>query len=117
LKQFIKRLKEIVDCLPENIPISSGNNTLAAFSFEPALLNDPKISSDDLWEAVINRVLKEHLGWGVEVDMGELSHCGEQGMEGVLQFSQYFVEKCDVSMDLFEGKLTSLLCAAEALSR
>jgi hypothetical protein len=52
----------------------------------------------------------------VEVDMGELIHCGEQGMEGVLQFSKYFVEKCDVSVDLFEGRLASLLRAVEALS-
>jgi hypothetical protein len=44
LKWFIKGFKEIIECLPENIPIGSGNNTLAAFSFEPALLNNPKIS-------------------------------------------------------------------------
>jgi hypothetical protein len=34
----------------------------------------------------------------------------------MLQFSKYFVEKCDVSVDLFEGRLASLLRAVEALS-
>jgi hypothetical protein len=76
--RFIKRFEEIVKCLPENIPISSGNDKLAAFNIEPALLNDPKIDSDDLWEVVINWFLKEHLGWGEEVDMGELIRRGEQ---------------------------------------
>jgi hypothetical protein len=33
------------------------------------------------------------------VDRGELIHRGEQGMEGVLRFSKYFVEKHGVSMD------------------
>jgi hypothetical protein len=31
--------------------------------------------------------------------MGELIQRGEQGMEGVLWFSKYFVEKCGVSVD------------------
>jgi hypothetical protein len=61
---FIKRFKEIVKCLPENIPISSGNDKLAAFNIEPTLLDDPNINPDNLWEVVINGFLKEHLGWG-----------------------------------------------------
>jgi hypothetical protein len=31
--------------------------------------------------------------------MGELIQCGEQGMEGVIRFSKYFVEKHGVSVD------------------
>ena len=112
---FIRRFEEIVKSLPENIPIASGNDKLAAFNIEPALLDDPKIDPDDLWEVVINGFLKEHLGWGEEVDMGELIRRGEQGMDGVLRFSKYFIEKRGVSVDLFEGKLTHLLRAAEAL--
>ena len=113
--RFIKRFEEIVQCLPENIPIGSGNDKLAAFNVKPALLDDPKIDPEDLWEVVINGFLKEHLGWGEEVDMGELIRRGEQGMEGVLRFSKYFIEKCGVSVDLFKGKLSHLLHAAEAL--
>jgi hypothetical protein len=33
------------------------------------------------------------------VDRGKLIHRGEQGMEGVLQFSKSFVEKCGVRVD------------------
>jgi hypothetical protein len=46
--------------------------------------------------------------------MAELIRRGEQGMEGVLRFTKYFVEKRGVSANLFEGKLTHLLCASEA---
>ena len=35
--------------------------------------------------------------------------------EGVLRFSKYFIEKRGVSAELFEGKLSHLLPAAEAL--
>ena len=35
--RFIRRFEEIVKSLPENIPIASGNNKLAAFNIEPAL--------------------------------------------------------------------------------
>ena len=112
---FIQRFEEVVKSLPENIPIGSGNDKLAAFSIEPAILDDPNIDCDDLWEVVINGFLKEHLGWGEEVDMGELICRREQGMEGVLRFSKYFIEKRGVSAELFEGKLSHLLHAAEAL--
>jgi hypothetical protein len=112
---FIKRFEEVVESLPESIPIGSGNDKLAAFAIEPALLDDPKIDANDLWEVVINGFLKEHLGWGEEADMGELIRRGEQGMDGVLRFSKYFIEKRGVSADLFKGKLSHLLGAAEAL--
>jgi len=98
---FIKRFEEIVKCLPQNIPIGSGNDRLAAFNIEPALLDDPKIDPDDLWEVGF---LKEHLGWGEEVDMDELICRGEQGMEGVLRFSKCFIEKRGVSVEFVRRK-------------
>jgi hypothetical protein len=79
--EFIKRFEEIVKSLPENVPISSRNDKLAAFNVEPALIDDPETDVNDLWEVVINGFLKEHLGWGEQVDMVELIRRGEQGME------------------------------------
>jgi hypothetical protein len=105
--KFIKRFEEIVKSLPENVPIGSRNNKLAAFNVEPALLDDPETDANDLWEVVINGFLKEHLGWGEQVDMVELIRRGEQGMDGVLRFAKYFIEKRGVSVDLFEGKTPS----------
>jgi hypothetical protein len=113
--KFIKKFEEIVKSLPESVPIGSRNDKLAAFNIEPALLDDPETDANDLWEVVINGFLKEHLGWGKQVDMVELIRRGEQGMDGVLRFAKYFIEKRGVSVDLFEGKLSHLLGAAESL--
>ena len=45
---FIRRLEEIVQNLPESIPVASSNDKLAAFNIEPELLDDPNIDADDL---------------------------------------------------------------------
>ena len=113
--EFIKRFEKIVKSLPESVPIGSRNDKLAAFNIEPALLDNPETDAGDLWEVVINGFLKEHLGWGEQVNMGELIRRGEQGMDGVLRFAKYFIEKRGVSVDLFEGKLSHLLGSAESL--
>lgn len=113
--EFIKRFEEIIKSLPENVPIGSRNDKLAAFNIEPALLDNPETNANDLWEVVINWFLKEHLEWGKQLDMGKLICHGEHGMDGVLQFAKYFIEKGGVSVDLFEGKLSHLLGAAESL--
>ena len=59
--------------------------------------------------------MKEHLGWGTEDNATDLVRQGEMGMDGVLKFTRYFVERRGVSESLFEGKLGQLLLAAESL--
>ena len=49
--------------------------------------------------------------------MGELIRRGEQGMDGVLRFARYLIEKRGVSVDLFEGNFSHLLGAAESLRK
>ena len=47
-------------------------------NIELVLLDDTNLDPDDLWEVVINGFLKEHLGWGKQVDMGELIRPGDR---------------------------------------
>jgi hypothetical protein len=73
------------------------------------------IDSEDLWEERLNGFMKEHLGWGTENNATDLVRRGEMGMDGVLKFTRYFVEKRGVNVSLFEGKLEHLLLAAKSL--
>jgi len=81
----------------------------------PEQLDDPDINPEDLWEERLNGFMKEHLGWGAEDNVTDLVRQGEMGMDGVLKFTRYFVEKQGVNASLFEGKLGCLLLAAESL--
>ena len=55
------------------------------------------------------RVLKSTLGWGTEGNMDEIILHGRWGLDGLVKFATYFVEKHGVSGGLFEGKLTNLV--------
>ena len=62
-----------------NHPMISNNN------IELVLLDDTNLNPDDLWEVVINGFLKEHLGWGEQVDMGELIRPGDRRSAPIFQ--------------------------------
>jgi hypothetical protein len=47
--------------------------------------------------------------------MDEIVYWGKNGMDGVLEFTRYFVEKHGVSEGLFKGKLSGLLDALEKM--
>jgi hypothetical protein len=95
--------------------VGRSDDRLAAFGWAPELFDDPNIKSKDLWEERLNGFMKDHLGWGTEDNTTDLVHRGIMGMDGVLNFMRYFVEKRGVHVSLFEGKLAHLLLAAEDL--
>ena len=111
---FLDRFQRIVGALSESIPVGNSGDRLAAFRF-PEQLDNPNINSEDLWEERLNGFMKEHLGWGTENNATDLVRRGEMGMNGILKFTRYFVEKRGVNASLFEGKLEHLLLAAESL--
>jgi hypothetical protein len=109
------RFQRIAEALPESVPVRNSSDRLAAFGWVPELLDDPNIESEDLWEKQLNGFMKENLGWGTEENAANLVRRGKMGMDGVINFTRYFVEKRGVSVSLFEGKLEQLLLAAESL--
>ncbi len=111
---FLDRFQRIVGALSEHVPVGNSSDRLAAFR-SPEQLDDPNIESEDLWEERLNGFMKENLGWGTEVNAADLVRRGEMGMDGILKFTRYFVEKRGVNASLFEGKLGHLLLAAETL--
>lgn len=62
--QFIKRLETLVKQIPESIPEGSENDRLAPFGDDPQNQDVSDLEGDELWEANLNRFLKEVLGWG-----------------------------------------------------
>ncbi|KAF8152206.1 hypothetical protein B0H34DRAFT_784500 [Crassisporium funariophilum] len=66
--QFVTKLEGLIRRLPANLPNTEG---------------------DELWEANLNRFLKEVLGWGTENCMDSIICQGKKGMDGVLEFTRY----------------------------
>ncbi|KAF6757726.1 hypothetical protein DFP72DRAFT_808703 [Ephemerocybe angulata] len=103
------KLQQLVDGLSNDVPEAISTNPLAVFSKDLRVFDVPVISSDDLWEEGLNRLMKDALGWGSEVDMGTVVCRGEYGVAGLVGFVEYFVMERGVSEGLFEGKLGFLM--------
>lgn len=112
---IITRLRTAIAQLPSTVPEGNDEEPLAAFSGDPSLLAEPDTSPDELWEEVLNGMMKRHLGWGPITDTGGLVRRGKKGLDGLLQFVEYFVLQRNVDASLFEGKLTSLMDVLDAM--
>ena len=110
---FIKTLRNLVKDLPASVPEASEFDRLAVFGQNPKEFDDAALETDELWEKTLNGVLKSTLGWGTEGNMDEIIRRGRWGLDGLVDFATYFVEKRGVSGGLFEGKLTHLVMALE----
>jgi hypothetical protein len=89
------------------------HDVLAQFSKDPASFDNPDVGSDELWEDVLNLVMKSILGWGNELNAASLVQRGEKRMLGIYRFVKYFTVQQGVDESLFEGKLSKLLDEAE----
>jgi hypothetical protein len=110
---FLARFQFLIKNLPESIPEASDYDKLAIFGARPCDFDDTSISSGDLWEEVVNKVLKSTFGWGMEGNMDEIIRRGKKGLDGLAEFVKYFVVKRGVDEALFEGKLSYLMRALE----
>ncbi|KJA25396.1 hypothetical protein HYPSUDRAFT_53262 [Hypholoma sublateritium FD-334 SS-4] len=66
--------------------------------------DEPSLDTDELWETVLNQVLKSALGWGKEGDMDTVIRQGKKGLDGLANFVRHYIIKRGVSEGLFEGK-------------
>lgn len=108
---FINTLRNLVNNLPENVPEAIQSDRLAVFGRSLMEFDDSTLDAEELWETRLNHVLKSALGWGGEVNMDEIIRRGKWGLNGLVKFAMYFVEKRGVSHALFEGKLANLVTA------
>ena len=61
---FLEKLLNLVKLLPDMIPKATEYDKLAVFRGNPQDFDNPDLGADDLWEEVLNKVLKSALGWG-----------------------------------------------------
>ncbi len=88
LKQLAKRL---CNDIHQRTADSSKPDPLACFNVDPASFDNKTISADELWEEVLNGVMKNALGWGTALDVPSLVETDGQGVMGLARFVEYFV--------------------------
>ncbi|TFK70650.1 hypothetical protein BDN72DRAFT_939867 [Pluteus cervinus] len=111
----VERLRFLTAKLPDHIPEAAEDDSLAILSRDPMEYDDLSVDRDDLWEEVLNPLLKRILGWGEEGDTENLIRRGEKGMGALLRFVEYFIFTRGVDAALFEGKLSYMMNLAEKL--
>lgn len=109
---FILRFRNLVLRLPGDLPQAAPDDRLAVFS-NPRAADNPHVQGGDLWEEVLNGLMKEALGWGPTASMEGMMKRGIWGLDGLADFVEYFVEKRGVDIVLFEGKLARLMLEIE----
>lgn len=101
-------IQALVDALPDN-EHREGHDFLSALACDPASHDNPNISDEDLWEEVLNPLLKATLGWGTSLDVEAAVKGKRDGIMGVAPFVEYYVQRRRVSEGLLEGKFTHLM--------
>ena len=71
ISSFLENFQNLIKRLPDSTPEASEYDKLALFSGNPAVHDNPALKGDELWE-VVNPLLKEALGWGMERDMDDI---------------------------------------------
>jgi hypothetical protein len=70
----------------------------------------PNVYGEAIWEAGLNRALKDGLGWGDgKTDWDTVIRRGVWGVQGLLKLVEYFVMERGVPESLFKGKLTLIM--------
>lgn len=112
LKQLAKRLHDDVCQRAADV---MKPDPLACFDVDPAGYDNRTVSADELWEEVLNGIMKNALGWGTALDVPSLVETDGRGVIGLARFVEYFVVERGVSEALFEGKLNHLMSGLRSM--
>lgn len=100
----------LVNALPDKpTGTKEQHDLLSELACDPASHDNPNVSNEELWEEVLNPLLKTILGWGTGLDVAAVVDGKCDGLMGVAPFVEYFVQRRRVSEGLFEGKLAHLI--------
>ncbi|KIK00962.1 hypothetical protein K443DRAFT_99494 [Laccaria amethystina LaAM-08-1] len=75
----LEKLLDLIKCVPDTVPEATKYNKLAGFAGHPGDFDIPNLNVDDLWEEVLNKVLKSVLGWGTNKTWKILFNEGRKG--------------------------------------
>lgn len=107
----------LVDNLPAPANMTDLTDSLSALASDPAQHDNRHINNDEIWEEVLNPLLKGILGWGTSLDVEAVVKGPREGLMGIPAFIEYFVQRRGVSEGLFEGKLSHLMAGMAGMQR
>ncbi|KAF8962899.1 hypothetical protein BDZ97DRAFT_1646178, partial [Flammula alnicola] len=91
VRDFLETLQQLIADLPSTVPEATDYDSLAIFGTHPEGFDDLTLDTEELWEKVLNQLLKSALGWGTEGDMDKIIRRGRKGLDGLTNFVRYFV--------------------------
>lgn len=106
--RLLDDLKAASKRIPNETPRATHAHRLSVFASDPrGCVAEP---GEDDWP-ILNGMLKTAFGWG-EAEMAaaipEMLNRGEQGLDGFIQFIQFFVDERGLEGALFETKVEAL---------
>lgn len=109
-----RKLLALADGLSNDVPKANANDGFALYANEPSTYDDSSVLAEDLWQEVVNPMLKRVLDYGTDFDPNIIRR-GRLGVEGLAWVVDYFIAERGVAECMFEGKLGILMSEMEKL--
>lgn len=103
-----------MDGLADSVPEGTPDDAFSYYSREPSTYDDPTVAKEDLWQVVVNPLLKHVLDWSTDFNSAIIRR-GQLGVEGLVWVIDWFITAKGVEECLFEGKLGILMIEMEKL--
>lgn len=89
---------------------------LSGFLQDPESFDIPDLSTDDLWEQVVNPVLHETLGYGLSNDISEkITTTHRAAVQGFARWLDYYIVRRGVDEGMVEMRMERLFTALESM--
>ncbi|KAF7326984.1 hypothetical protein MSAN_02492200 [Mycena sanguinolenta] len=106
---LLGQLEDAIKILPPTVQEATNSDTLAAFGQDPSQYVDAEVPAVEVYEH-LNPLFHNTLGWAMPVEeTAQLLRKGPLGLDGVLRFISYFVEKRGVREQDFAAKIQQIL--------
>jgi hypothetical protein len=111
---LLSKLRKGMERIPTDNPSATAEHRLREFGGDPSKCIHPELED---WEDLLNPMMKNAFGWGAH-EMNEAArsmlHRGQYGLDGFVNFIEYFVTRRRLMGGMIEGKVTAVLEALES---
>ncbi|KAJ6553180.1 hypothetical protein B0H19DRAFT_949897, partial [Mycena capillaripes] len=112
---LLGQLEAAIKKLPATVPEATESDVLAVFAVDPSGYVGAKVPAPEIFEH-LNPIFHKVLGWNMSTeDTAGILRRGPLGLDGLLGFFQYFVEKRGVREQDFSAKIHQVLDAIALL--
>lgn len=111
---LLSKIRKGIERIPNTELPATPEHRLHEFGGDPSSCVHPEVED---WEDLLNPMMKRAFGWGdhqMKESARDMLHRGQYGLDGFINFIEYFVTRHGLMGGLIETKLGAVLEALES---